>query len=458
MKRQRHLMRFTENPLAGRAPARGAQRQRRESGAASLIVVLVLFFLVSLVAAYTSRNLIFEQRTSVNQYRSTQAFEAAEAGIEWALAMLNGGRIGANCQEAAAAATDTSFRQRYLSIDTTTGSTAGNITPRTQAPSGSTLFPSCVWNGANWSCSCPTNGAPVLAPPAGSGIYPAFRVRFTLDGVTKPGVVRIDAQGCTKLDASCLDFTAGAVEQEGRARVTMLAALKPAVATPPAAALTVLGQVVGGGAIAAYNTSPEWGGVTIQAGGPIGNVGAFVLRSNPGTPGEESLVANDGTLSALAPAPDRAFASIFGAWPTAYRLQPGAVRVDCPAAGCRAAVAAAAALNPDRVIWIPGDLTLESAGDIGSAPTPADPTVPGPVTLVVNGRVNFAAAGIRIFGLVYATSGDWIGSGEIRGAAFVAGDLAATAEPIVALDGPTLDALRMRSGSFVRVPGSWRDF
>ena len=94
---------------------------RRESGAASLIVVMVLFFLMSLVAAYTSRNLIFEQRTSVNQYRATQAYEAAEAGLEWALTLLNSGRIGADCLETGAATTDTSFRQRYLAIDADTG-------------------------------------------------------------------------------------------------------------------------------------------------------------------------------------------------------------------------------------------------------------------------------------------------------------------------------------------------
>ena len=64
-----------------------------QRGAAALVVVMMLFFIMSLVAAYASRNLIFEQRTSANNYRSTQAFEAAEAGLEWAIAMLNGGRI-----------------------------------------------------------------------------------------------------------------------------------------------------------------------------------------------------------------------------------------------------------------------------------------------------------------------------------------------------------------------------
>ena len=46
-----------------------------------LLVVVVLFFILALVTAYAGRNLIFEQRTSVNNMRATQAFEAAEASM-----------------------------------------------------------------------------------------------------------------------------------------------------------------------------------------------------------------------------------------------------------------------------------------------------------------------------------------------------------------------------------------
>ena len=84
-----------------------------QRGAAALIVVLLLFFIISLVAAYAGRNLIFEQRTSTNQYRATQAFEAAEAGLEWAVAMLNGGRVTADCiPPVPVDVTQPSFRQR----------------------------------------------------------------------------------------------------------------------------------------------------------------------------------------------------------------------------------------------------------------------------------------------------------------------------------------------------------
>ena len=91
-----------------------------QRGAAALIVVLLLFFIISLVAAYAGRNLIFEQRTSTNQYRATQAFEAAEAGLEWAVAMLNGGRVTADCiPPDPVDVAQPSFRQRYVEVDVT---------------------------------------------------------------------------------------------------------------------------------------------------------------------------------------------------------------------------------------------------------------------------------------------------------------------------------------------------
>ncbi len=448
-----------------------------QRGAASLVVVMVLFFLMALVAAYTSRNLIFEQRTSVNQYRATQAFEAAEAGLEWALAQLNGGRIDAQCLEAGAANTDTSFRQRYLNINTNPAPDplSGMVTVPLQGSAGTPpRRAGCVWNGSGWTCSCPIDSDPALTAPVGSGVYPAFWISFSSNLVTRPGVVQIVATGCTRLDATCLASTNATANVEGRALVTAVVALKSAIATPPAAALTVLRGVAGGGpgTLTAENTNVGVGGVTIQAGGLVPDISSFTLRSIPGTPGSASVIQGDNSLSdLLAPFPadlavaghvpsDRVFASTFGAWPNVVKWQPAALRLNCPAGGCRQALTDAVAKNPDRIIWIDGDLTLESGGDIGSPPDPADPTVAGPTTIIATGNliVTAGGAGSRIFGLVYARGGNWTGSGEIQGAAFTEGDLAATANQTVVYDGAVLDSLRLRAGSFVRIPGSWRDF
>ncbi|MDZ7589496.1 MAG: PilX N-terminal domain-containing pilus assembly protein [Rubrivivax sp.] len=459
----------------------------RQRGAASLVVVMVLFFVMALVAAYTSRNLIFEQRTSVNQYRATQAFEAAEAGLEWALAQLNGGRIDDNCLEAGAVATSLSFRQRYLDIDATAppDPPTGMITALTQPVLGNPpRRAGCVWNGGGWACSCPTDTDPVLAAPAGNGVFPAFWVSFNTNGVTRPGVVQIVANGCTRLDADCLRSLPGDSALEGRAMIVELLALKSAVTTPPAAALTTLGGATGstvaGVNTAAINRDAGRGGITVQAGGNV--AGDFDLASTPGTPPLESVVESDTSLSSLLlalpttlPADlvaaghvpnDRGFASTFGLWPGSYRLQPAAVQLTCPAGGCSAALANAAVMNPGRVIWIDGNLTVEAAGDIGSAAEPVTIIVAGDG--VANpGNVSLAA-GATVYGLVYARgfgSGPgpgpdivWRGPGVVRGAVIVEGNYAGTLAPTIEFDGAIVDTLRLRAGSFVRVPGSWRDF
>lgn len=445
-----------------RSPAAGT----RQGGAASLIVVMILFFVMALVAAYTNRNLIFEARTSINQYRSTQAVETAEAGLEWAVAQLNGGRILGNCTEPGIPSPNLSFRQRYLGIDPS----SGMITALTQA-AGAPPPPrraGCIWNGAGWTCDCPINGDPVLPAQAANGIHPAFWVSFSTASVSLPGVVQIIVNGCTSLDPACLGADDTTINAEGLARLSTLVALKSSLTTPPAAALTVFGQVVGGGALSAYNTEGDRGGITIQAGGAV-NSATFTLGTIPGTP-TPSVIAGDPSLSGIAgvpaapprqplpiPAADRVFASTFGAWPAAFRLQPGAVIFNCPAGGCRQALADTVAMNPDRVIWIDGDLTIESAGDVGSPPDPADLTVAGPATIVATGNLIFTAPG-RIYGFVYTRSGNWTGSGEVQGAAFSEANLAATAAPTVVFNGAVIDSLRLRAGSFVRVPGSWRDF
>ena len=469
-----------KRPAHGAAGNAAPCRHRRQRGAASLIVVMVLFFIMSLVAAYTSRNLIFEQRTSVNQYRATQAFEAAEAGMEWAIAQLNGGRIDNSCLEAGVTNADTSFRQRYLAINTNPAPdpASGMVTALTRpAGAGNPPVPrraGCVWDGTAWSCRCPSDSDPVLPVPAGTGIFPAFWISFSTDGVTRPGVVQMVINGCTRVDTACLSSSANSTNVEGRALVSALVALKGAIATPPVAALTVFGDVLRVGAandLSVFNTDVERGGVTVHASGTV-NPTRVVLGSAPGTPGSESLIPSDDAMGklinpALMPADltaagrlaaDRAYASTFGLWPNTSRWQPGAVRLTCPAGGCRAALADAIALNPDRVIWIEGDLTLESAGDVGSLPNPADFTVAGPAVVIATGNLIVTSAGVRVFGLIYTRSGGWAGGGEIHGAAIVEGNLAATAAQTVVLNGNVLDTLRLRAGSFVRVPGGWRDF
>ena len=443
-------------------------RQVRQRGVASLIVVMVLFFIISMVAAYTSRNLIFEQRTANNQYRSTQALETAEAGLEWAISMLNFSRIGPACVASASTA-DTSFRQRYLNVDS-----SGRILPVNVA-----LEPTCVSDGAGgWTCSCPTVPGPsTLTPASTTQVLPAFRVRFqrVMDAVNpalatnQPGVVRVQVVGCTRLDTAgdpCLTFDGQGAFNEARVVVSAMLALTGGASSPPQAALTARGSVDTTTLIgySAYNTDAAGSGITVHSGASYVPPVTVTLVSSPGSPASASVIASDsafsaGTGMAMAPLPvgagtfstsDRMFAAYFNMRPEAMRAQQAAIELVCP---CNADdVRAKATLNPGRPIWVAGDLDVTTAGDIGSATEP--------VLLVVNGNLLFTLAGVNIYGLVYMRTNSWAtsGAGQITGAAVAEGAIAGDTTATFAFDTDVMQRLRWNTGTFVRVPSSWKDF
>jgi Tfp pilus assembly protein PilX len=462
-----------------RLPSR-PQPARRQRGAATLVVVMVLFFIISLVAAYTSRNLVFEQRASANQYRATLALETAEAGLEWTIGMLNQGRITDACA-VSTSVTDPSFRERYLSINTSTG---------VMVPVSTTGTALCVWNGTGWSCSCePT--APTVTAPSGAGVFPAFRVRFRQlqywispnPTPALPSTVYVQVVGCTRLDPStgdqCLNFgSSGAhgAANEGRALVQAMVRLTGNSVAPPLATLTARGDVdFNDRDIELYNTRTTGAAVNIQIGGSVSGDGNLVLRGPPGSRAALTVVENEAALNALTTlgawsAEERLFASVFNMRSSSFREQPGAITVDCGSAGCDgAAIRDLAALNPGRPIWLNGNLFVGSSVNIGSAALP--------VHLVVNGNLQFTATGAIVNGVVPSTgasingivylrkpsgSSGWsmAGNGLIRGAVVSDGDVELTSNPgpTLAYEPDIISNLRYATGSFVRVPGSWRDF
>lgn len=413
-------------------------------GVATLIVVMVLFFIMSMVAAYTSRNLIFEQRTSANQYRSTQALEVADAGLHWALALLNAGRITDACVASGNPAHDT-FRERYLSIDPN----SGLVTARTNLPPAvPARMSGCVSNGAGWTCNCPSAGVPVVAPPAGTGVFPAFRVLFETNAA-RPGLVTIKVNGCTRNAEPCLVFPASGESNEARITVTALVALKGGVTTLPAAPLTAKGAVdLGAAALTAVNSNPLDSGITVHAGKTI-NAGSLNLVPLAGSPPALSVLEGDATLDLLDA--DRMFSNVFGMARSTYRDQPGAVQLACGGTCSAAAVRTAIADNPGRVLWLDGPLDVNSAGDIGSATAP--------VAIVVSGDVTFSS-NVNIYGLIYTQAAAWASSGvsTIRGAVVAEGDIGGNSTATVVYDRDVLRRLRLMTGSFVVVPGSWKDF
>lgn len=432
--------------LPRRAPR--APTRRRQHGVASLIIVALLFFILSLAAAYVNRNLIFEQRTSANQYRATLALEAADAGVEWALALLNAGRVTDTCEPTADVALQ-SFRNRYLQLDATTG-LVGPSGVLTAAGEGTT-WAGCVYTGAAWDCSCPNAGAATLAAPVGAGVFPAFQLRFAQFNPPRPGLVRLDVNACTRLDASCLDFPSQAVGGEGRVTVSTVIALRGGLAAPPAAALTVRGTLdAGGAALNVLNADIAAGGIALRTGDVVANGASLVVAGPPGTPSEAARMTPDGALTALAlPTPERLFGNTFAMPSAMYRDQPATFVLDCPAACNAAGVQAVVDRHPGRMIWVNGDLDIDAP--LGTALDP--------VLIVSNGEVDVQST---FTGLVYGRPNAWVtdgtAAGLVQGAVVAEDGMNNVGSFSIVYDADVLTRLRWGTGSFVRVPGGWRDF
>ena len=477
----------------------GAQLKR---GAASLIVVLLLFLVLSLTAAYTSRNLIFEQKTSANQARSTTAFEAAEAGVEWALTQLNGGRVSDACVESTAPGA-LSFQERYLAI-----AANGYISQTQRAPGNPLpqLWPTCVFNGNSWTCACPTNADINPIPlPVGAGSFPAFRIwpavkepvlptdsPWTVALSPRPGLMALTVAGCTRLPSAvsetCLDYLSRGEIGEGLSGVRVRLALRSGLSTPPAAAITARINVApfapSGSDPKLYviNTDTRSKGFTVNTANPPGDpldVSRFVAETIPGSPSEFSFVPNDPKLlkiSDVAPAGsstygpeltggDRMFVMTFGMKRQTYREQPG-LRM-CPSPVVCPAITdinTALANNPNRIIWVEGNLALTA--NLG---TPV-----APVLLIVDGERLTLGADVNIYGFVYITGGATDTATielpntptSITGALVAEGKLVTTysgtpanaSKLTVTYNAAALDLMRTTYGSWVRMPGSWRDF
>lgn len=419
----------------------------RQRGVAALAVTLLLFFAMCLVAAYANRGVLFEQRAAANQYRAAQAFEAAEAGIEWAIALLNQPqRIDALCLPSADA-TEVSFRERFVqsAFDT------GRLAP-VRWMSGATpvaLQAVCVRAAAGWSCSCPSNGLPSFgAVDADDGLpHPAFAVQFSAEA--QPGVIRITSTGCSSADGPCRPGAAG--HPDATAHLQVVLGLLPGLRVAPTAALTAQGSVdVGTAALGVHNLDVASGGTTVRAGGSlIGS--ALRLSTAPGGAAGASVSAPDAALASLDS--DRLFASHFGVDKASWNSHAAVQAIDCRSE-CAVRVAAAIdGVAANRMVSITGDARLTGPVTLGS---PAQPVV-----LVVDGTLTLSGD-LTLYGLVYATDIRWDDSSgpqaRVRGALISASTYRGNGAPDLHYDAAMLRALQRHTGSYARVPGSWRDF
>ena len=178
----------------------------------------------------------------------------------------------------------------------------------------------------------------------------------------------------------------------------------------------------------------------------------MTLFGKPGTPGERTPYYDDPALKPPLTA-DRFFINALGLFRNTYREQPGTIEVDCAVSCSADTLRTKVSLNPGRVFWVIGNLDFDSAGDIGSATDP--------VLINVTGNVTFTSA-VNVFGAIYSQAPTWAiaGGGQVFGAAFAEGGIndGGAATTSIVYNADIVTRLRTMTGSFVRIPGTWRDF
>ncbi|SEL07724.1 hypothetical protein SAMN05216359_10574 [Roseateles sp. YR242] len=192
-----------------------------------------------LAALWAGRHLAVAQRIAANDHRAAVAIQAADAGLAWARAMLNTGRLDNTCRPDYNSGRD--FRERALRH----GPDGDYL-----AASGDAAAAVCINNGLHrWDCRCdggtpPANGGTVTSPGTGSGsatpdttaFQPTFAIRFL--PTDAPGQLTLVSRGCSQPADACTDASRPDPEGVGLAEHGQHMALLSALRRPPSQAVT----------------------------------------------------------------------------------------------------------------------------------------------------------------------------------------------------------------------------
>ncbi|MDP2368040.1 PilX N-terminal domain-containing pilus assembly protein [Rhodoferax sp.] len=425
--------------------------RKRQRGAATLLVTMVLLFSTSIVMLYLNRSILFEQKTSANQMRSTMALEMAEAGMEWATGMLNTAYdIGANC--AFLGTTNVSFRRKYVQTQWGNGTpTATDVAPAT------TTYPGCKVDGNATTCSCPAvpSGGGSATAALGTAVLPGFTAVFS--ATSDPEAVRIVVTGCTAQAGACTPATTGA--SDATATVSSILKLRPLLRAAPASPLTCGTSCAVGGSYNVVNRDVVTGGILVNAGGAITQGPGTSYASIPGQPGANALVSNDASLSAISSADPTCssssmFTAYFGSTIAQYAASPTTKTIaNCGSASACGSLVDAAYAAGWRAFYFPDGFARNSSS--GSLGTASDP-----VTLVSAAGFN-VTGNIDIYGMIFSNSANvndvGTGTANIHGAMVTCAGYNNNGNGTLEYDADVLKGVRRSSGSVVRVPGSWTD-
>ena len=424
--------------------------RERQRGAATLLVTMVLLFSTSIIMLYLNRSILFEQKTSANQMRSTMALEMAEAGMEWATGMLNTAYdIDADC--AFLTTTNISFRRKYVQ---TRWSAATN--PTSDVAPATTTYPGCKVNGNTTTCNCPAVPSSGNATAAlGTAVLPGFTAAFS--ATSDPEAVRIIVTGCTAQAGACTPATTG--NSDATATISTILKLRPLLRAAPAAPLTCGTTCAIGGSYNVVNRDVATGGILANAGNAITSGNGTSYTSIPGQPGANALVSNDASLSAISSADPTCsnssmFSAYFGSTIAQYAASPMTKTIaNCGSASSCGGLVDTAYNDGWRSFYFPdGFARNNSSGSLGS--------VSDPVTLVSAAGFN-VNGNIDIYGMIFSNDSNvndlGTGTANIHGALVTCAGYNNNGNGTLEYNADVLKGVRRSTGSLVRVPGSWTD-
>jgi Tfp pilus assembly protein PilX len=458
----------------------------RQRGTAALAVALVLLFATTVVAFFANRTMIFEQRTSANQLRSTKAFELADAGLEWAIARLNDPlTLTANSCVAASGTGLLSFRDRYAQP-----SDADATHPTGWFNAISTAMPGCQINPSSGalSCGCPSAGAATLATAA----WPRFRVQFNRV-LSDLSSLEIVSRGCTNADPCDLSSAGIGSGTDSTAIARVMVKIVPTFpGGGPRAGLISGSTTIVSGSLNVVNTDTRSNGITINTGSFVDLSGNGVsVVTLPGTPPSASILDNDPSLLQLTNADSNGelfFQSFVGTGFSEFQNSPLTKFIDGTSGqrfnsttsplSCDGGNDCARAVSYwiDRGVtqyWV--DLNTSGANSTidftnGTLPsTTANSTIGTerkPIVLATQGQLS-TGGGVTAYGVFYAASATAVddltlsggGNSTIYGSLITRGDFARTGNGNITIvprsslfsdPGPP-------GGLLIPVPGSWRD-
>jgi Tfp pilus assembly protein PilX len=376
----------------------------QQRGAAALIVAFGLSCALLLTVVFTHRNLVFAKRSSVNQQQSGVAYEAAEAGLNWAQAMLNqADAINARCERLGAT---------HASV---ISKTARSFAQAHAEDGAATIAARCVRTADAWACYCA--GADPERPD-GTQQQAAFslQIKAVAADMGKPAALQVSATGCHGAQMPCTAHVNTAMEETAQVR------------------LQVQFERIGG-------LQP---GVT------------------------QAITLRDRAQTAAA-----FFARHFGLDKSTWQKQPAVNTVRCKESNCLETLSKtlAATVEP-TLIWIEGDVVLDASGTHSALHPALLGSEERPVTLVVQNRLTLRGP-LHLHGVLYAASlespsavmtADGITPTVLEADAplvygtVLAEDSVSLRPSQVILNNDVLDRLQTQTGTFARVPGSWKDF